>query len=99
MQGLTLQQFYQFTNSDEATLREQMKEEANKRILARFALEEIAKAENIEVSDEDAEKEAEELAKKYQMKVEDFKKEFGGTEMVKYDMKMRKAIDVLKENN
>lgn len=99
MQGLTLQQFYQFTNSDEATLREQMKEEANKRILARFALEEIAKAENIEVTDEDAEKEAEELAKKYQMKVEDFKKEFGGIEMVKYDMKMRKAIDVLKENN
>ena len=36
---------------------------------------------------------------KYQMKVEDFKKEFGGIEMVKYDMKMRKAIDVLKENN
>lgn len=99
MQGLTLQQFYQFTNSDEATLREQMKEEANKRILARFALEEIAKAENIEVTEEDALKEAEELAKKYQMKVEDFKKEFGGIEMVKYDMKMRKAIDVLKENN
>lgn len=99
MQGLTLQQFYQFTNSDEATLREQMKEEANKRILARFALEEIAKAENIEVTDEDALKEADELAKKYQMKVEDFKKEFGGIEMVKYDMKMRKAIDVLKENN
>ena len=99
MQGLTLQQFYQFTNSDEAALREQMKEEANKRILARFALEEIAKAENIEVSDEEAEKEAEDLAKKYQMKVEDFKKEFGGIEMVKYDMKMRKAIDVLKENN
>lgn len=99
MQGLTLQQFYQFTNSDEATLREQMKEEANKRILARFALEEIAKAENIEVTDKDALKEAEELAEKYQMKVEDFKKEFGGIEMVKYDMKMRKAIDVLKENN
>ena len=99
MQGLTLQQFYQFTNSDEAALREQMKEEANKRILSRFALEEIAKAEKIEISDEDAEKEAEDLANKYQMKVEDFKKEFGGIEMVKYDMKMRKAIDVLKENN
>ncbi len=99
MQGLTLQQFYQFTNSDEATLRDQMKEEANKRILARFALEEIAKAEKIEISDEEAEKEAEDLANKYQMKVEDFKTEFGGIEMVKYDMKMRKAIDVLKENN
>lgn len=99
MQGLTLQQFYQFTNSDEAALREQMKEEANQRILSRFALEEIAKAEKIEISDEEAEKEAEDLANKYQMKVEDFKKEFGGIEMVKYDMKMRKAIDVLKENN
>lgn len=99
MQGLTLQQFYQFTNSDEAALREQMKEEANKRILSRFALEEIAKAEKIEISDEEAEKEAEDLANKYQMKVEDFKKEIGGIEMVKYDMKMRKAIDVLKENN
>lgn len=99
MQGLTLQQFYQFTNSDEAALREQMKEEANKRILSRFALEEIAKAEHIEVTDEEAEKEAKELAKKYQMKEEDFKKEFGGIEMVKYDMKMRKAIDALKANN
>ena len=99
MQGLTLQQFYQFTNSDEAALREQMKEEANKRILSRFALEEIAKAEHIEVTDEEAEKETKELAKKYQMKEEDFKKEFGGIEMVKYDMKMRKAIDALKANN
>ena len=99
MQGLTLQQFYQFTNSDEAALREQMKEEANKRILSRFALEEIAKAEHIEVTDEEAEKKAKELAKKYQMKEEDFKKEFGGIEMVKYDMKMRKAIDALKANN
>ena len=62
MQGLTLQQFYQFTSSDEATLRDQMKEEANKRILARFALEEIAKAEKIEISDEEAEKDAEDLA-------------------------------------
>ena len=33
------------------------------------------------------------------MKEEDFKKEFGGIEMVKYDMKMRKAIDALKANN
>ena len=99
MQGLTLEQFYQFTNSDEKALREQMKEEANKRILARFALEEIAKAEKIEISDEDAEKEAKELAEKYQMDVEKFKQEFGGIDMVKYDMKMRKAIDSLKENN
>lgn len=99
MQGLSLAQFYQFTNSDESALREQMKEEAVKRITSRLLLEEIAEKEKIEISDEDAEKEAETLATKYQMKKEEFLNLFGGIEMVKYDNKMRKAIEVLKENN
>ncbi len=99
MQGLTLSQFYQFTNSDEATLRGQMKEEAVKRITSRLVLEEIAKLENIEISDEEAEKEADKLAEKYHMKKEEFLKLFGGMEMVKYDNKMRKAIELLKDNN
>lgn len=96
MQGLSLEQFYQFTNSDEAKLKEQMKDEAVKRITFRLMLEEIAKAENIEVSDADAKKEAKEMAKKYQMKEDEFLKAFGGLDMMKYDIKMRKAIDVLK---
>jgi len=99
MQGITLEQFYQFTNADEQALREQMTEEANKRVSSRLLLEEIKKAENIEVTDKDAEKEAEELAKKYQMEKDEFVKLFGGIEMVKYDLEMRKAIEVLKENN
>lgn len=99
MQGLTLAQFYQFTNSDENALREQMKEEAEKRITSRLILEEVAKQEGIEISDEEAEKEAEELAKKYQMEKDQFLQLFGGIEMVKYDSKMRKAIEVLKDNN
>ena len=57
------------------------------------------KEEKIEMSKEDAEKEAEELAKKYNMKKDEFLNLFGGLEMVEYDMKMRKAIEVLKENN
>ena len=96
MQGLSLEQFYQFTNSDESKLREQMKEEATKRITYRLMLEEIAKVENIEVSDSDAKKEAKEMASKYQMKEEEFLNAFGGLDMMKYDMKMRKAIEVLK---
>ncbi len=96
MQGLSLEQFYQFTNSDESKLREQMKEEAVKRITYRLMLEEIAKDENIEISDSDAKKEAKEMAKKYQMKEEEFLNAFGGLDMMKYDMKMRKAIEVLK---
>lgn len=99
MQGLSLAQFYQFTNSDETALREQMKEEAVKRVTSRLLLEEIAKLEKIEISDEDAEKEAADLAKKYQMEKDEFLKLFGGIDMVKYDNKMRKAIDVLRDNN
>ena len=99
MQGITLEQFYQFTNSDEAALKEQMKEEALKRVKERLLLEEIKKEEKIEVSDEEAEKEALSLATKYNMKKDEFLKLFGGIEMVKYDLEMRKALEVLKDNN
>ena len=99
MQGLTLEQFYQFTNSDEAALKDQMKEEAEKRVASRLLLEAIKVEEKIEISDKDAKKEAEELAKKYNMEKDEFLKLFGGIEMVKYDMEMRKAIEILKENN
>lgn len=96
MQGLNLKQFYQFTNSDEQALRDQMREEANKRVTFRLMLEEIAKVEKIEITDEEAEKEAETLAQRYQMEKEEFLKLFGGIDMIKYDLKMRKSIDVLK---
>ena len=99
MQGITLEQFYKFTNSDEALLRSQMKEEAEKRVSSRLLLEAIMKEEKIEVASEDVDKEASDLASKYNMKKEEFLNLFGGLEMVEYDMKMRKAIEILKENN
>lgn len=97
MQGLTLQQFYQFTNSDEQALKDQMHEEAEKRVLYRLMLEEIAKNEKIEIDDKKANEEADKLAEKYQMKKEEFLKLFGGLEMVKYDLKMRGAMEALKK--
>jgi len=97
MQGITLEQFYQFTNSDEQALRDQMKEEATNRVTYRLMLEEIAIKENIEISDEDADKEATELASKYQMDKEEFLKAFGGLDMIKYDYKMRQAMETLKK--
>ncbi len=99
MQGITLEQFYQFTNSDETALKEQMKEEAVKRVSSRLLLEEIVKAEKIEITEEETEKEADSLAEKYSMKKDEFLKLFGGLEMVKYDLEMRKALEVLKDNN
>ena len=97
MQGVTLKQFYEFTKSDETALREQMKEEATKRVTYRLMLEEIAKAEKIEVSEEEANKEAEELANRYSMTKEELIKNFGGLDMIIYDAKMKKAIETLKK--
>ena len=97
MQGLTLEQFYQFTNSNEEKLMEQMKDEATKRVTYRLMLEEIAKEEKIEISDKQADEEATKLAEKYQTEKEEFLKMFGGIDMIKYDLKMRSAIEVLKK--
>ena len=98
MQGINLQQFYQFTNSDEEALKNQMHTEAVNRVKFRLMLEEIAKVEKIDLTDELALEEAEKLASKYQMEKEEFLKEFGGLDMVKYDYKMRQAIETLKKD-
>ena len=93
MQGISLDLYYQFTNSNEEALKSQMEKEAYSNVLYRLMLEEIMNLEKIEVSSEEAEKEAEELAKKYQMDKEDFLNQFGGLEMVKYDLEVRKVIE------
>lgn len=95
-QGLTLEQFYQFTNSNEEALRNQMTLEAERRIKSRLMLEAIAKEENIEITEEKAKEEASKLAQKYQMEEEEFLKLFGGIEMVQYDLQIRAAIEVMK---
>ena len=97
MQGISLEQFYQFTNSDESALKDQMREEAHKRIVYRLMLEEIAKKEKIEISDEEAKKEAKVLAEKYGVSEEEFLMNFGGLDIVKYDLRMRRAMDILKK--
>ncbi len=99
MQGISLELYYQFTGSTEKDLKSQMEKEAYNNVLYRLMLEEIRVIEKAEVSEEEAEKEAEELAKKYQMKKEDFLKDFGGIDLVKYDLEMRKVIELLKEYN
>ena len=60
-------------------------------------LEAIAEKENIQISDEEASKEAEDLAIKYDMNKDEFLKLFGGLEMVKYDLSMKRAIEILKK--
>ena len=99
MQGISLDVYYQFTGSSEKDLRSQMEKEAYNNVLYRFMLEEIRILEKVEVDEKEALKEAETLANKYQMSKEDFLKEFGGLDFVKYDLEMRKVIELLKDYN
>lgn len=99
MQGISLELFYQYTHSDEKALREQLEKEAFQNVLYRLMLEEIMNLEKIEVTEEEAEKEAEKLMEKYQMKKEELLNQFGGLDMIAYDLEMRKTIELLKELN
>ena len=99
MQGMDIKYYYEVTKTNEEKLKEQMKHEALKRIKYRFILEEIKSLENITVTDEEAEKEADTTAKSYGMKKEDFLKAIGGLESMKYEVEIKKVIEFLKENN
>lgn len=99
MQGLSLDMYYQFTGSDEKQLRSQLEKEAFNNVLYRLMIDEIKVIEKVVISEEEAEKEALELAKKYNMEKDEFLKQFGGIEAVKYDLEVRKVIDLLKEYN
>lgn len=97
MQGITLEQFYKFTNSSEDALKAQMHEEAEKRVKLRFAIDEIIELEKIDATDEEANRDAEEKAKKHGMDKDEYIKAFGGLEMLKYDIKVQKVLDILKK--
>ena len=76
-----------------------MEKEAYTHVLDRLMLEELINLENVKVTDEEADKEAEDMANKYQMKKDEFLKAFGGIEMIKYDLEIRKVVELLKEYN
>lgn len=97
MQGITLEQFYKFTNSSEEALKAQMHEEAEKRVKLRFAIDEIIELEKIDATDEEANHDAEEKAKKHGMDKDEYIQAFGGLEMLKYDIKVQKVLDILKK--
>lgn len=99
MQGLSLDQYLQFTKKSMDDLENELKEEAEKNITYRYMLEEIANLEKIDVTDEEVESEGERLATLYQMTKEELINAFGGKDMIKYDLKMRRTIEFLKENN
>ncbi|MEH7332680.1 trigger factor [Neobacillus drentensis] len=98
MQGMNLELYFQFSGQDENALREQMKEEAATRVKVNLTLEAIAKAENLEASDEDVNAELDKMAGMYNMSIDAIKQALGGVEGIKGELKFKKAIDFLVEN-
>ena len=99
MQGISLDLYYEFTKTTHEDMHKQMEGEAKKNVLYRLILEELVKIEKVEVTLEDGEAEADKLAAKYNMPKEDLLKEFGGLDMIMYDLEVRKVFDKLKEYN
>ncbi|MGG2064204.1 trigger factor [Bacillus sp. S14(2024)] len=98
-QGMNLELYYQFTGTDEAKLKEQMKEDAAKRVTTNLVLEAIIKAENIEVTEEEVNAEVEKMAEMYNMPVDAVKQALGNVEGVKEELQIRKAVDFLVDNS
>ena len=97
MQGITIEQFYQITNSSEDKLREEYKDEALKRIKNRLIIEKIIEVEKIEVTDEEVEAKVEEIANKYNMTKEEVKKQYDNNlDYISYDLKVRRVFDIIK---
>ena len=90
MQGLSIEQYFQFTGLTAETMMEQVKPQAEKRIKSRLVLEAVAKAENITVSDEDFDKEVAKMAEMYQMEADKVKESIGeeGKKQMMEDLKV-----------
>jgi trigger factor len=99
MQGMNLELYFQFSGQDENALREQMKEEGEKRVRVSLTLEAIAAAENLEVSEEDVDAELNKMAEMYNMTVDNIKAALGNVDGIKGDLKVRKAVEFLVENS
>ncbi len=91
-QGLNLDDYLKFTNSNIEDFKKTLEPEANKRIGYRLIMDAIVEKEKIEVSDSELEDGIKETAEQYGMKEEDFLKEIGSKELFKYDLLMRKAM-------
>lgn len=96
-QGLSVEQYFQYTGMTADKIMEEMKPEAVKRIQSRLVLEAVVKAENIETSDEDFEAELKKMAEAYKMELDQIKEFMGDYEkkQIKEDLAIQKAVDVI----
>lgn len=96
-QGMTMEQYFQFTGLSEEKMMEEFKPEAEKRIRTRLTLEAIVVAENIEVSEERLDEELQKMADSYKMEVDKLKEYMGENEkkQMKEDIAIQEAVTLI----
>ncbi|HIY01968.1 MAG TPA: trigger factor [Candidatus Blautia faecipullorum] len=96
-QGLTMEQYFQFTGMTADKMREEMKPQALKRIQTRLVLEKIAETENIQPSEEEVNEEIGKMAEMYKMEADKLKELLGDRELeqMKKDMAVQKAVTLV----
>ena len=96
-QGLTMEQYFQFTGMTSEKMQEEMKPQALKRIQTRLVLEKIAETENIEVSEDEVNEEISKMAEMYKMEADKLKELLGDRELeqMKKDMAVQKAVTLV----
>lgn len=96
-QGMTMEQYFQFTGLSEEKMMEEFKPEAEKRIRTRLTLEAIVAAENIEVSEEHLDEELQKMADSYKMEVDKLKEYMGENEkkQMKEDIAIQEAVTLI----
>ena len=99
-QGIPVDMYLQYQGFDREKFMDTLKPQAEKRIQSRLVLEEVVKAENIEASDEDIEKEIADMAKQYSMEADKIRELVGeaGLEQMKKDVAVQNALTFLVEN-
>ena len=99
MQGVSEELYYAYAGVKKEDIMKDIKKEAETRLKYRYLLEAIIKEEKIEIKDKDVDKEIAKIAKNYNVTEEEIMKEFGSKDVLKYNIAMEKALEVLKENN
>ena len=96
-QGLSMEQYFQFTGQSVDKMMEDMKPQALKRIQTRLVLEKVAEAENIQPSEEEITEEIQKMADAYKMEADKIREAIGesGLEQMKKDMAVQKAVTVI----
>ena len=97
--GLSIEQYYEMTNSSESDMKVKFKDDAVRKITNTFMLEEIAVLEKLEVSHEEVHEKMHELCDIYGIDEETLLKEIGSEDHIMFDVLMSKVINFLKENN